>query len=146
MSAYLHNRRIAADFVDMLLKARARLAKLYQQNLPEQEKRARKQQLFDDIVHVHYPAFKMKWQRVADKEKVSKAGQYDRWISQSLNNAKLSTFASYHRWQPAFQQILSAAGGDLTVFYRRVEELSKLDSEQRRQTLDTLTVASETQR
>ena len=135
MAGYLHDQQMYRDFVAMLLRARTRLETLYQQDIPVAQKRLRKQQLFDDIVTIQYPAFKAAWATTAN---VNNSRYYDRWISQTLNNAKLSTLASYYQWQPAFQRILQESGGDMQQFYRRAEALSRLDKAQRRQRLNAL--------
>ncbi len=145
VSVYVDSQSISRDFITLLLQAREQLAQLYQLDLPEQEKRARKQQFFNDIVAVRYPAFKEKWYAIAEKREpkarrhiVNQVDQYDQWLSVSLNNAKLSTLASYYQWQPAFQYLLAEAKGDLTVFYQRVKSLAKLDYELRQQRLEVL--------
>ncbi|MEE8060029.1 MAG: aminopeptidase [Pseudomonadales bacterium] len=132
MDVYLHRQRLSRDFIATLLQGRKSLEKLYQQDIHELQKRQRKQHIIDELVTQQYPAFKSRWNGVT---------HYDKWINHSLNNAKLSTLASYHQWQPALQRILFESEGDLTVFYQRVEQLAQQAKEQREQTLELLSQA-----
>ena len=58
-------------------------------------------------------------------------GRYDAWFSAGLNNAQLSTVASYNTLVPFFNEILNESGGDLNVFYVKVAELAELDEAER---------------
>ncbi|KKK53702.1 hypothetical protein LCGC14_3092130, partial [marine sediment metagenome] len=58
----------------------------------------------------------------------------------SLNNAKLSTIASYHQWLPAFQQIWVEVDNDLSRFYERVQQLADLGVSERTLALEVLLV------
>jgi predicted aminopeptidase len=63
-------------------------------------------------------------------------GRYGTWFSAGLNNAQLSTVASYNTLVPFFNEILDESGGDLSVFYVRVAELAELDEVERDRRLE----------
>jgi predicted aminopeptidase len=50
---------------------------------------------------------------------------YDGWFKYPLNNAQLISVATYYDWVPAFNAILSEAGGDLQKFYQKCRQLAK---------------------
>jgi predicted aminopeptidase len=109
-------RRAAQDvIVSRLAAGRDQLAALYAQPLPATEMRERKQALIAALVEsVH-----------AYEKATGLRSGYDAWIDQGLNNAHLASVATYFDCVPAFQQILAAQGGDLTLFYARVRELAR---------------------
>jgi predicted aminopeptidase len=63
---------------------------------------------------------------------------YDNWFSQPLNNAQLSTVATYNNLVPAFQALLARQNGDLAAFYEAVAALAELDPGTRRARLQAL--------
>ena len=117
------------QFVGLVTGFRDRFAELYEQELSETEKRRRKMALQQDM-RAAYQRLKQAW---------GEAGSYDRWFDSSLNNAQLSTVASYNDLVPAFQALLASEGGDLNAFYRRIAELAELDEEQRNRRLQAVT-------
>jgi len=56
---------------------------------------------------------------------------YDTWMSMELNNAQLSTVATYFNWVPAFEKILEEQEYDLNLFYTEVLKLTELDENER---------------
>lgn len=138
IAAYLRRQRIHEDFIATMLDTRQQLAVLYQGDLPDEDKRQRKQQIISDVVQRQYLEFKARWGGYTG---------FDQWMGldlddsaglgshQPLNNAKLSTLASYHQWLPAMQVLLASCKDNLSCFYRRVSDLSKQDPEQRAQQL-----------
>ena len=76
-----------------------------------------------------YQTFKARWKGYKG---------YDVWMSQGLNNAKLSTISSYNQWLPAFQQLLQREQGDLARFYQACNALAKLSPAQRDAQLQVL--------
>lgn len=57
---------------------------------------------------------------------------YDHWFGKSLNNAQLSTVATYYELVPSLNNLLAKCGGDLEKFYAECKSLAKLTKEQRR--------------
>jgi predicted aminopeptidase len=107
---------VAQDqIVSRLAAGRDQLAALYRQSLPAPQMRERKQALIGQLVaSIH----------TYEKATGLRSG-YDTWIDQGLNNAHLASVATYFDCVPAFQQILAAQNGDLTLFYARVRELAR---------------------
>ena len=60
---------------------------------------------------------------------------YDAWFARDLNNAQLSTVASYNDWVPAFEMLLDQEEGKLSAFYRRVAELADQEAPVREEAL-----------
>jgi predicted aminopeptidase len=50
---------------------------------------------------------------------------YDNWFSGGLNNAQISTVASYNNFVPGFKSIFIQENGEFLNFYERIDELSK---------------------
>ena len=69
------------------------------------------------------------------KESWQGYGGYDAWFARELNNAQLSTVASYNDWVSAFNMLLDQEGGELRAFYRRVAELADQEAPARKEAL-----------
>jgi predicted aminopeptidase len=109
----------------MAMQARSKLKSLYASGLSSQEKRKAKNAIFEHM-REHYRRLKSGWDGYTG---------YDQWISRDLNNAKLSSIATYHQYVPAFQQLLKKNKGDLVEFYKQVKTLSELDQGEREKRL-----------
>jgi predicted aminopeptidase len=112
---WLRKRRQHRKFTDLVLKYRTRLQNLYESNLPLCEKRNQKAALFDQ----------MRSEFADLKSDSSDMAAYDGWFKYPLNNAQLISVATYYDWVPAFNAILSEAGGDLQKFYQKCRQLAK---------------------
>lgn len=115
------------DFVQLVQDTVRDLQRLYRSDLDPEEKRAGKERLFAEMKD-DYRDFKKRWKNHAG---------YDAWFRDGLNNAKLSTVATYFAHVPAFQAMLAEEGGDLQAFYRRVRALGQLDRSARQAYLET---------
>jgi predicted aminopeptidase len=60
------------------------------------------------------------------------------WLSSELNNARLLPMALYDEQVPAFRALFVECDFDLTCFYGRVKEISKLKKPERDARLDEL--------
>jgi predicted aminopeptidase len=70
---------------------------------------------------------------------------YDDWMSQPLNNAKISGVVAYHDFVPAFSVILAEKNGDLGQFYERCRQLAQTQKGERDRILrDAMQRAPET--
>ena len=116
-----------AEFVELVLATRTRLATVYASTHDDVEKRAAKQREFDAL-RTAYGELKTRW---------GGDDRYDGWFAQPLNNAHLATVELYHQYVPAFQALLAEAHEDLPTFYRAVRALSRLPQATRQQRLDT---------
>ena len=117
-----------SDFVALVTHWRSQLHELYESELPDSEKRSRKQALQSEL-RAAYRLLKESWHGY---------GGYDAWFARDLNNAQLSTVASYNDWVPAFEMLLDQEEGKLSAFYRRVAELADQEAPVREEALRRL--------
>ncbi|HKU13877.1 MAG TPA: aminopeptidase [Steroidobacteraceae bacterium] len=110
-----------AQFIALLLKARAKLRVLYQSALPDDEKRNGKQYEFGEL-KLEYAQLRAQWNGYSG---------YDRWFDRTLNNAHLISAATYYGCVPGLQRVLSEAGGDLQRFYEKAGQLARMDKDAR---------------
>jgi predicted aminopeptidase len=66
-----------------------------------------------------------------------RSARYDPWLSRPLNNADLAAVADYESLVPAFRRLFEQVGG-FPELYRAVEELARLDAEERVARLEAL--------
>ena len=118
---YLLDRTRHMQFVELLLKYRARLETLYASPLPEERMRAAKARDFEAL-RAEYGALRENWGGYRG---------YDTWFTQDLNNAHLASIGLYHQYVPAFQALLASVHGDLPAFYRQARALSRLPTAER---------------
>jgi len=114
-----------AAFYALLLDYRSRLESMYAQAGDDAVKRSEKQRLFDDL-RASYATLKHTW---------GGYDGYDDWMATDLNNAKLSSVATYHDYVPAFRSIIERTNYDLRRFYMLVEKMTAWSIEKRRQCL-----------
>jgi predicted aminopeptidase len=116
-----------AEFQELLLKTRERLAALYAGPLADSAKRREKAEILAATERA-YAALKESW---------GGYDGYDPWMKRGLNNARLASIATYHDLVPAFLGLLAAKDGDLRAFYRQVKELGALPTSERLAQLDS---------
>jgi predicted aminopeptidase len=119
--AYRLKIRRREEFTALVLRHRARLKKIYDSALSDAEKRAAKAKVFEEL-RDDYAKLKSGWNGYA---------AFDNWFKQHLNNARLAAIGLYSQYVAAFQALLAQQGGDLAGFYREVERIAKLSSEER---------------
>jgi predicted aminopeptidase len=107
--------QIEAAFVALVLKYRDQLTALYARSISETQMRAEKVAV-QEAMRQEYASFRAAWGYTG----------YDRWFEGPLNNAQLSTVASYNELVPAFAQMLAQTQGDLSRFYEAVQEIANL--------------------
>jgi predicted aminopeptidase len=123
--AYRQKIRRREQFTALVLEHKTRLAEIYASNLSDAEKRAAKARVFEKL-RSDYTMLKSGWGDYAD---------YDKWFAQDLNNAQLAAIGMYSQFVAAFQKLLAQHDGNLTVFYRLVEEITNLPKTDRDITL-----------
>ena len=121
LASYQHDKTRRAQFVELLLKYRARLEDLYARPLPVESMRAAKADEFKAL-RAEYVVLRQQW---------GGHNGYDAWFAQDLNNAHLASVGLYHQYVPAFQKILADVQGDLPAFYNMARVLSKLPASER---------------
>jgi predicted aminopeptidase len=131
-AAYALQAQRRADFLGMLREHRDLLSANYERVASDDDKRARKREIF--------AALQTAYARVKT-ERWGGWGGYDRYFSQSLNNAHLAAIGAYNDLVPGFEALLRAEGDDLPRFYVRVKRLAGEDAAQRAKALqDALAV------
>ena len=108
-------RRYRQQFTALVSKYRAQLKMLYESNLPTNEKRNQKADVFN----------RMQSEFRTLRSNNPEMAAYSAWFSRPLNNAQLISVSTYHDWVPAFSKMLSDSNGDLEKFYNRCRQLAK---------------------
>jgi predicted aminopeptidase len=119
------DREVEQRFTELLMEYRSRLEELYGSDVPDEEKRRRKPEIFDEL-RSEYRQARRDWGGDA---------RYDRWFDRALNNAHLASVASYHEYVEPLERLLAAGDGSLAEFFTRAEEIATLDPEERRRRL-----------
>lgn len=109
------------QFIELVTSYRDKFDSLYQEKLPAQEMRERKQALQQQL-RADYEISKRQW---------GGDDGYDSWFSNPLNNAQLSTVSSYNDLVPFFMEVLAQADGDLEAFYAEVQRIAVLNPKRR---------------
>jgi predicted aminopeptidase len=117
------------QFIQLILDTRARLEKLYTQQMPVEQMRERKAAEFERFRRDYRVMRDSQW--AGDK-------RYDAWVNAPLNNARLLPFGLYDQWVPAFAALFRQVKGDWPQFYVRVEQLGGLPTEKRKAALREL--------
>lgn len=118
-----------AQFTRLVLASRERLQAIYAGPLDDAHKREAKQAEFQRLRREYRVLRDGPW--AGDK-------RYDAWIYGPMTNAKLLPFGLYDQWVPAFAALFGEVGGNLRLFYQRVERLGQLPIEQRTAALQRL--------
>ncbi len=127
-AGYLERHRRREEVTALLMRYRARLQTLYSTTLPDDDKRAQKQALLDEMRGA-YQKLKANWNDYVG---------FDRWMQQ-LNNAKFISVSLYSDYVPAFEALLAQQQGNLPAFYRAAETLAREPKAVRAQKLKALT-------
>jgi predicted aminopeptidase len=116
----LADARMQEEFVMLVREYRAQLSRLYAGNLPQARMRERKEEL-QTALRTRYETLREQWHNTA----------YDQWFNGPLNNAQLSTVASYNDLVPGFTALLAGCEGDMERFYESVRALAALPHDAR---------------
>ena len=121
-----------SQFLDLLLKYRNLLQENYSSGVPDEVKRARKQQLFAELKQ-EYSRLKESWGGFAG---------YDRYFALDLTNAHLAAVAAYNDLVPAFDALLAQSKGNMPAFYSEVKRIAALPKAERDAALGRLQASS----
>ena len=124
----LQRERRSADFHKFLTQVRSDLNEAYDSEQNNDQKRQLKNEILQRAVD-NYTALKLVW---------GGYNGYDAWMQRGLNNARLSSVASYYELVPAFQALLQQSGYDLGRFYSEVRQLGSMPKAERRAKLQSL--------
>jgi predicted aminopeptidase len=103
------------------LPIRDRFESLYQLEINVSSMRSQKLQL-QQTLREEYAALKQQWQGYEG---------YDGWFSRSLNNAQLSTVASYNDLLPFFAVVFEQSNHNFSAFYAEVSRIADLPEQER---------------
>jgi predicted aminopeptidase len=109
------------QFVDLVGGYRDRFESLYQLEINESSMRSQKLEL-QQMLREEYATLKQQWKGYEG---------YDGWFSRSLNNAQLSTVASYNDLLPFFAAVFEQSNQDFSTFYAEVSRLADLPEQER---------------
>lgn len=109
------------QFVDLVTDYRDRFESLYQLETNESSMRSQKLEL-QQALREAYAALQQQWQGYEG---------YDGWFSASLNNAQLSTVASYNDLLPFFAAVFEKSNHDFSAFYAEVSRIADLPEQAR---------------
>lgn len=133
--AHAARRARREEFFALVRRYQDRFRDLYSSDVPIEEKRARKNSAFADLL-ADYESLRSSWGGVTD---------YDDWFSRPLNNAQLASVVAYSRWLPNLRAFLNAKGLDaLYAEMATLESLSANEREKRLQHYLSATLGSET--
>jgi predicted aminopeptidase len=116
------------QFSRLVIENKQERQRLFESNQTEQQKRLGKQRLIKEF-HQQYEEFKHHWNGF---------NGYDQWVNQGLNNAQLSTVATYHELTPAFEALFKKHEQNLGVFLQQCQHLATLEKTDRHQRLNQL--------
>ncbi|HLA35065.1 MAG TPA: aminopeptidase, partial [Rhodocyclaceae bacterium] len=121
-SVYAIVRERRAEFVDLVLRYREVLDRVYRQTQTVEARRAGKRRLFAAL-DADYRALKTnKWNGWAG---------YDRWFDSGVDNARIASVATYKVYVPSFRALLARRQGDMNAFYTDMRRLAALDPQAR---------------
>lgn len=115
------------QFVELVMETRGKLALVYQADTNDSEKLIQKATIIK-ILRKQYATIRKTWRGYPG---------YDKWFNSEINNAKLGSIGTYHRFVPAFKKLL-VKGKTFENFYRAVKKLSRLEKSERHTALDKL--------
>lgn len=116
-----------AAFTQLILEHQQKRDSLYKSELSTEDKRQRKAELIVELQQ-EYQQFKQFWQ----------FSGYDGWIASGLNNAQLSTVATYHGLKPGFLALYENTDQNITNFLKKSQQLATLERSLRQQRLNEL--------
>ena len=122
LASWNEQRERNAQFVGLLLQTRERLDALYQSDVPDEEKRDRKQYEFGVL--------KLQYTQLRTEQWNGYRG-YDAWFGRTLNNAHLVSAATYYGCVPGLRRLLGSVEDNLPAFYDKARALAKETKEAR---------------
>ena len=114
------------DFIQLVLDTREELQMLYDSQLDEQQMRKKKNEAIQTL--------RAKYKQIKDDQWQGFSG-YDHWFNSPINNAKLSTIATYHDLVPELNALLASVNHDLNLFYQECDKLSEMSKDERHKSL-----------
>jgi len=113
--------RLDLEYVRLFRDYRSRLERLYSSKIPRPQMLARKGETFASL------ASDMRGLERRSRE----PSPYRDWLQEGLNNADLTSVATYYDCVSGFQRMLREDGGDLNRFYADVRRLAREPARER---------------
>jgi predicted aminopeptidase len=126
IDGYLRNRELRHSMMKLVDEAKVELQTLYDSDLDDEPKRARKQDLLE--------ALSAKAARLVED---SGPGTVN-WLAAPLNNARLASLGLYEGRQDVFRKILRDCDDELDCFYAESRRLADLDQDERERRMDQM--------
>lgn len=126
--AYQAARQRQQQFLQLVMDNRAELETLFASDLTDTEKRQGKTRLQEQLQQ-QYQQLKLSWNGYSG---------YDNWFNGPLNNAQLSTVATYHALEPGFRALFEQSGQDFPRFLQRCRMIAKQPVPERHQLLQRI--------
>ena len=111
-------------FIQLILNNKQQRSDLYESDRSDEEKRRLKATLIEEL-RADYEQFKQTW----------KISGYDQWFASDLNNAQLSTVATYNELKPGFANLFNQKDQNLSEFLEACRQLATQEKDQRHQHL-----------
>jgi predicted aminopeptidase len=111
-TGYLDQRQARARWQDLLLAARAELARVYTSDAPQPDRMAAREHVFGALRTCY-----------VDRLERYGGGVFDRMMA-AVNNAFLVSLSTYHDHVGAFRVMFADTGGDWRQFHERVAQLA----------------------
>jgi predicted aminopeptidase len=125
---WLERRERRRQFNNLVAASIGELRALYASELTPDSMRAEKKVITGAMREAHARL----------REQWGGTSSYEAWFRGPMNNAQLSSVATYREFVPAFRTLLEQSNGDLEVFYRRAAEIGELPVGARHRMLDEL--------
>lgn len=119
-------------FVALVQETIAKLAKVYDSDATEAQKRKLKADLLTQL--------RQSYLQAVDEKKIS--NRYLNWFAAPLNNAKLSTVSNYQQWVPALRFKIRSLERNWLSFYQWSAEIAELEHTERNALLEELQLAA----
>ncbi|MFK8067461.1 MAG: aminopeptidase [Gammaproteobacteria bacterium] len=128
------------EFIQIVLSSKEKLDLLFgsdqakshdqkSQQTPEQL-RIKKQTIYDEL-RTDYSELKSAWENPPN---------YDNWMQNDLNNAKVASIVTYHDLTESFGNLLALSNNNLHLFYQRVRHLGSLSELDRHSCLEDMSI------
>ena len=117
---YRKDRQAGVRLNDYLMTWRQRMHQLYTLKIPKATKIERKNWAMQEIGRCY-----------RQYRELLGAGQFDGYMEEPFNNARLAQISTYRRWLPAFEVLFSRRSGEWQTFHAEVLALSELSREER---------------
>ena len=122
LAKHLTRKKRHQQFIDLILQHRQLRITLYKSEIEDEEKRLKKQALISTL--------REEYQQLKEQTWGGYSG-YDKWFEGPLNNAQLSTIATYNALVAGLQGLLEQNNHDLSAFYQQCKKLVDMDKKSR---------------